>query len=715
MDPQTLELLSSLQAGPYDEPAWKHHRGMLRTQRRVLRAQQDLSTLADLVQLLDTWAQNCGSPRVAAEVLREAADVAERDLSQAAAAADLRKRAVAIGHAESLGAGTTHTSTGMRRKDSKDLNEAIAQYERALDDDADMETVYHLAELYSQRGDPGDAQQAADLYYTLGDVLGHPAGLPMLQRALEHVPEHADARKLLAQYERAQPAAAQPTVSQRPPTRREAPVDELGPAPMIHTAPNAATLRARTQPKSARTNSINAARTNEPRGRTATPAYMSGAPPKEQAAPRSSAPAPGGGDPRKTTPGIAPAIVQANLASGGKAFGTNTSDARRGNTAHAIAAESIADEPAAATEPAGKTPPALRVATPSDSAETSKAPPPLRAAERRAAGQIPGPHPAPVITIVQSGQSGQSAAPSATSAPPTATSVTPSGTSLSPSGTTAPVTSLSPVVTDENTLERSRARLSATRSRKRKIVAGALSAFAVAAVATFFVAPRSLQDAQQLAKRMFGGEQTGTSAATNTATASRPDSDPSQQMASGALNAKETTQGAVTAGNAAPSITPTPIPGIPTAAPAAVAPAAPAMPTPAPTAVTETPAPATPPAKKEAAAPQLSVRAVIDQVNQRGSKLSDQQLTAALEKAAPKLEQCYAQALEKKPRLKGRLIVAWTVRPNGKVSGAKKQGGTIKDADLARCTIDAISATKFPKSKKQQAVLIRLPFEYRKS
>jgi hypothetical protein len=712
MDPQTLELLRSLQSGPYDEPAWKNYRGMLRTQRRVLRAQQDLSTLSDLVQLLDTWAQNCGSPRVAAEVLREAADVAERDLSQAAASADLRKRAVAIGHAESLGAGTTHTSTGMRRKDSKDLNEAIAQYERALDDDADMETVYHLAELYSQRGDPGDAQQAADLYYTLGDVLGHPAGLPMLQRALEHVPDHADARRLLAQYERAQPTAAQPTASQRPSTRREAPVDELGPAPMIHSAPSSATLRARTQPKSTRTNSINAARTNEPRGRTATPAYMSGAPPSDQAAPRLAAPAPAGrGDPRKTTPGIAPALVQANLASGGKAFGANTSDARQGNIAHAMASQPIADEPAAASEPAGKAPPALRVATANDSAETSKAPPPLRAAERRAAGQFPGPHPAPVITIVQSGQSAQ---PSALSAPPTATSMPPSGTSLSPSGTTAPVTSLSPVVTDDDTLQRSRARLSATRSRKRKIITGTLSAAAVAAAAAFFVAPRSLEDAQLLAKRMFGSEQTGTSAATNTTTASRPDSDPSQQMASGSLTAKETTQGAVTAGGAAPSITPTPIPGIPTAAPTAAAPAAP-EPTPAPTTVTETPAPATPPAKKEAPAPALSVRAMIDQVNQRGSKLTEQQLTAALEKAAPKLEQCYAQALEKKPRLKGRLIVAWTVRPNGKVSGAKKQGGTIKDAELARCTIDAISTTKFPKPKKQQAVLIRLPLEYRKS
>lgn len=720
MDPQTLELLRCLQSGPYDEPAWKHLRGMLRTQRRVLRAQQDLATLTDLVSLLDTWSRNCVDPRIAAEILREAADVAERDLSQTATSAELRKRAVAIGHTESLGAGTSHAATGMRRKDSKDLNEAIGQYEAALNDDADMETVYHLAELYSERGDPGDAQQAADLYYTLGDVLGHPAGLPMLQRALEHVPNHADARKLLTQYEALQPTAANSAAPSPPqaPKRREAPLDELGPAPMIHTAPNSATLRARTQPKSVR-NAISAAaaaaaaKASQPRVRTETPAYASGAPaPMEQVAPRLATPA--SADARKTSPGIAPALVQANLAPGGKSFGQHA-DLRQGNAAHAIAAE----PEAAAPEPAGKTPPALRVATAdeSNSAPTpsAKAPPPLRAAARRAAGQLPGPHPAPVITIVQPAQ------PASASLPPPAASIPASATSFSPSGTTAPVTSLSPIVTDEDALERSRARLLASRSRKRKIVGITLGAAAAIAAAAIFIAPRSLQDAQQLAKRMFGGEQTATSAATSTAL-SRPDTDPSQQMPASTLIASETTHGAVTGGTAAPSITSTPIRGIPTAEPAgkpkttaAAETAAKAAPEPPAKPETKDAAEAPAPVATKGAAGTPRVRPLIDQVNQHGNKLTEQQLTAALEKAAPKLDQCYADALEKKPRLKGRLVMAWTVRPNGKVAAAKKQGGTIKDADLARCTMDVISGTKFPKPKKQQPVMIRLPFEYRKS
>ena len=240
MDPLTLELLRCLQSGPYDEPAWKHHRDMLRKQRRVLRAQHDLSTLADLVQLLEVWSKNCESPRAGADVLREAADIAERDLSKSSVATDLRRRAVALGHQESRGAAITSAETGKRRKDMKDLNEAIQSYEAKLDADADMETVYHLAELYSQRGNTGDAEQAADLYCTLGDLLGHPAGLQMLQRALEHVPRHPEARRLLAQYDgvTAPPTAANDTRA-----------DELGPAPTTQPRPSAASLRARTQPK----------------------------------------------------------------------------------------------------------------------------------------------------------------------------------------------------------------------------------------------------------------------------------------------------------------------------------------------------------------------------------------------------------------------------------------------------------------------------------
>jgi hypothetical protein len=98
----------------------------------------------------------------------------------------------------------------------------------------------------------------------------------------------------------------------------------------------------------------------------------------------------------------------------------------------------------------------------------------------------------------------------------------------------------------------------------------------------------------------------------------------------------------------------------------------------------------------------------------RGGKLTEAQLTTAMSKLTPKLEACYAQTLEKKPRTKGRLIFNLTVKPNGRVTGTKKQGGTIKDADLIRCSTDAIDEARFPKPRKQAAKL-KLAFEYRRS
>jgi len=722
MDPQTLELLRCLQSGPYDEPAWKHHRDLLRTQRRVLRAQHDSNTLADLVQLLEVWSKNCESPRTGADVLREAADIAERDLSKTSLATDLRRRAVALGHQESRGAAITSAETGKRRKDMKDLNEAIQTYEAKLDADADMESVSHLAELYSQRGDTGDAEQAADLYCTLGDLLGHPAGLPMLQRALEHVPLHAEARKLLAQYG---------DVKLPPTAANDTQAEELGPAPTTQPRPSAATLRARTQPKSLRpsnadralraTTNNSRATANDSRARLVTPVY-GGAPPGpiEHKAPRLSTPAPTGGDAKKTTPGIAPAAVQANLASGGKSFDTAPNESRQGNTAQAVAAEAIAPQPAAAepavAEPAPtpESPRALRVAPsqPIAPAPSGKAPPPLRAAERRAAGQLPVPHPAPVITIVHSAQPAAAAGasvPPAASTPPAATSVSPSGTSMNPSGTTAPVTSLSPVVTDDDALERSRTRLTEMRARKRKIALGVAAAAAVAIVATGLIAPRSLNDAQQIAKRMFGGGHEDAPVAA----VGRPEGTSTDTSASTNIGTRPGATSATSTGSGTNMDAPPPSP-----APAQPAPAQPVYTPPAQTArsLEAEPAPAAiakdAPAAKDA--PVAKVNALLDQVNQRGGKLTEAQLTAAAEKLSSKLDQCYATALEKKPRLKGRLIVGFTIKQNGKVAAAKKQGGTIKDADLTRCTLDAIWGTKFPKPKKQ-AAQVRLPFEYKKS
>jgi outer membrane biosynthesis protein TonB len=145
-------------------------------------------------------------------------------------------------------------------------------------------------------------------------------------------------------------------------------------------------------------------------------------------------------------------------------------------------------------------------------------------------------------------------------------------------------------------------------------------------------------------------------------------------------------------------------------------------PTPTPTPVVAEPATAPEPAEKptvaeasSAAAAGPTVKALLEQLSIRGGHLNGTSLGAALDKTTyPRLTQCYEHALAQKPRVKGRLIVGFTVKANGHAANAKNIGGNLKDAALIRCSLEAVEATRFPKPRKQ-AAKITVPFQYRPS
>jgi hypothetical protein len=97
----------------------------------------------------------------------------------------------------------------------------------------------------------------------------------------------------------------------------------------------------------------------------------------------------------------------------------------------------------------------------------------------------------------------------------------------------------------------------------------------------------------------------------------------------------------------------------------------------------------------------------------RGGKLSETQLTAALGKVQPKLLACYEQAIEKKPRIKGRMIYGFTVRTNGRATNIKRVGGTLKDDALLQCSAKVIETVRFPKPRKSSQV--KLPIQYKRT
>jgi tetratricopeptide (TPR) repeat protein len=237
MDPLTLELFRCLQSEPYDESGLQRIRSLLSKQRRALAAQRDLAMLGEIVHLLEDWAMSAADPRVGVRALQDAASIAERELKDPALAARLRatgrtaiaaasgREAISAARAAKAAPGARDANPALQARVAKpasvepqasgaaghvaqarkcqaagDIDGAIEAYEQALNAEAELATVRQLADLFAQRAGAGDAQQAADLYCTLGELLGKPEGVAMLERALAQCPEHTAAKALLATY-----------------------------------------------------------------------------------------------------------------------------------------------------------------------------------------------------------------------------------------------------------------------------------------------------------------------------------------------------------------------------------------------------------------------------------------------------------------------------------------------------------------------------------
>ena len=235
MDQHTVELLRVLQSGERSEGGLAQVRQLLDSQRRSLHASDDRAVLSDISELLEDWAETA-PPNVAAAAIAHAGQIAEQDLEQAERAVQLYTSSLerdptqlaVIDQLEALllqlkqgaklepvlvkaaaalrsqgDAGAEPAASVLRRlgrhrlAQGTNLDGAISAYEQALELNAEVALIRELAELYSKRGSDGDRRQAADLYATLGEVLGEGRGTALLERALDLAPGHGEALGLL--------------------------------------------------------------------------------------------------------------------------------------------------------------------------------------------------------------------------------------------------------------------------------------------------------------------------------------------------------------------------------------------------------------------------------------------------------------------------------------------------------------------------------------
>lgn len=80
--------------------------------------------------------------------------------------------------------------------------------------------------------------------------------------------------------------------------------------------------------------------------------------------------------------------------------------------------------------------------------------------------------------------------------------------------------------------------------------------------------------------------------------------------------------------------------------------------------------------------------------------------------ASPKIKACYDTALEKDPKVAGRLPIRFTIDPNGRVTSAAPSDATITEATFASCVVQCFQNLQFPQPDNGGSVVVTYPLTF---
>jgi hypothetical protein len=73
------------------------------------------------------------------------------------------------------------------------------------------------------------------------------------------------------------------------------------------------------------------------------------------------------------------------------------------------------------------------------------------------------------------------------------------------------------------------------------------------------------------------------------------------------------------------------------------------------------------------------------------------------------LKKCYETALKRNSELEGKLVVQFTIQPDGTATEAKKRGATFEEPALEKCILRVFSGLKFPKPRSGGLTVVTYP------
>ena len=91
---------------------------------------------------------------------------------------------------------------------------------------------------------------------------------------------------------------------------------------------------------------------------------------------------------------------------------------------------------------------------------------------------------------------------------------------------------------------------------------------------------------------------------------------------------------------------------------------------------------------------------------------SQKSISDGLGKVSRDLESCYADELRGNRRLAGRIVIRFTIEPDGKTSGVYVEDSTVVDEALESCMVGAFARLDFVETS-EGLVVVRFPIELR--
>jgi outer membrane biosynthesis protein TonB len=696
MDPRIQIVVRRLQVGPYDVTAFSRIRDQLAALREGIAAAGDQETLKNIIALIDKWAQSTHDQNAASMAQFEAASLCEVELQDVESAVqryvlslklnpgnvesfhrlvpllrnqgDVKRLETILNQQQSALAGIDTVEPSVRvevlreiakvgAEKNRNLNGAIQALEEIVNLEPDLSDVKELARLRSVRGQTGDVERAADLFYTMGDVLGALEGMEMVSNALDLNPAHEEALGLLEQWTPQQEHFA--TLKYRW-------------AAYLEKAPSGSAADER------RLNLAQAyGASNEfQKGLDCiAPLFKRGDTAAKEIHIKLRA---GLEVANKASQALRPSSPKQPLVASG-----TSSPRRMKRTMVGYKVDKPTGEtglPAAAPQPfTPPTPQARRIhhQPPGQTTDPSPPKPPAIAAVPVPASALISPDAGRVPAVVQE-SNGSYQQVDVVSLPPGATSEPPIPISLPPEQ----LLDSSDTTMEYESLLRKKSRLPWF------VAAGIVLLSATGFAAYQFTSSENARDATQQESSEPAKEESPQPAEPVVTPKAEEEKEPvpSAEAQQPPVEEKTATETAEPSGKSTAE---------------------------AQEAQVEEP----PKRKDKAKASNKKSGPVVELVTKRArfkrGKVDKKSVYALLEKNMPKIERCYARALKRKKRLKGRVTFAWTIKKSGYVYGAKRIQGPIKDKKMINCVRGVLNKIRYKRPKRESARVI-MPFLFKR-